>query len=1059
MPRSRSIARFIVLLLLLAGAVAVALLASIDPNSYREQIESALGDLMDRPVSFGRIGYSLQEGFAIDCRDLDIPASPDSPFSLTAEHLYLKLDLLPLLRGELGLRQLILDHPRLHIDLNHPPAQKLMQTRAEPPSLTARLREVHLHHGEVSLVLPGDQPGTRPLRFTGLDLRILERAGERLEIDLLGSTDIEGESSELTLEAGIDAPWLKAWENNHLELEMTLRRLPLAAVAGRLGLKEPLLSGRAFLSTRLEGTAKDGLSLTSVLTAAQASLRIGDAAPAPVGQWRLGGKLRSTEEGWDLTGAALEHGDITLRAEATWTGREVAGELQLPATDTDRLLRQLPGGMFPPTGGKPSGGNLTASFALPPTGVGELATVKGLERISGTLELTGVRWQAPGLGPIESLHGELELRNGRIFSKGLQGRWQGRTQRISGTLQIIPELEGELAAELQVPALPVLDLLPEQRRGKFPVRGETSLTGTVTGNLRQAKIEVEADLGDIGLDIDGWFAKPRGEPGRLKVTLVRSGSEWQLRQGRLDLDENSAALNGRWQGSKDWELHLQGNGLNLEDLLKSSRHLAPHRLTGQVDLDLKLEDSDTAPLAIRGRVQLHDAGAHLTTAIADLQRVNGTLVLSGWGFKSLLLNARLGQSPVTLQTHMVDFSHPELKIHIQGKTLVAHELIFPSDQSLLRDLDGRLTIAAHGIDFNRVLVKLDGGTDCTVTGAMQGWHHPHVALDIQAPYADIDEVIALWHHPNPKKPKHQGTSDGETKAAPRRGPTVAITAHVAHGKLSRLLFERAEGTISSDGRGLLSIAPLQFHAGDGFGNGQVIVQSAPDRPSRLKISGHVENFAAQAIHRDLLQHDSILTGTLRGDFYLEGLTGKDFVPTSQGGINIEIHDGVLKKFQVLSKLFSLLNVSQIFSLQLPDMAEDGMPFEKIDASLSLTQGLLHTEDLLVHSEAMDLSIVGDYDLTNNRMDAILGVKPLKTVDRIITKIPIAGWILTGKEKALVTAHFSLTGDAEHPEVLPIPVTSLSDKVFGIFKRVLTLPGKVITAPEEVILPQSVNPKE
>ena len=77
---------------------------------------------------------------------------------------------------------------------------------------------------------------------------------------------------------------------------------------------------------------------------------------------------------------------------------------------------------------------------------------------------------------------------------------------------------------------------------------------------------------------------------------------------------------------------------------------------------------------------------------------------------------------------------------------------------------------------------------------------------------------------------------------------------------------------------------------------------------------------------------------------------------------------------------------------------------------------------------------------------ILGVKPLRTVDQVLTKIPIAGWLLTGSEKALLTAHFSIKGKSSDPEVVPIPITSLSEKVLGIFKRVLGLPGKLVTDP-------------
>jgi hypothetical protein len=188
----------------------------------------------------------------------------------------------------------------------------------------------------------------------------------------------------------------------------------------------------------------------------------------------------------------------------------------------------------------------------------------------------------------------------------------------------------------------------------------------------------------------------------------------------------------------------------------------------------------------------------------------------------------------------------------------------------------------------------------------------------------------------------------------------------------------------------------------------------------------------------------LITGTLQGDFYLEGEPGSNFLPTSLGGFSLQIKNGVLRKFPFLSKVFSLLNVSQILTFNLPDMAQEGMPFNRLKGNFSLSKGILSTDDLFVDSNAMNLSLVGNADLVEQKLDLVLGVKPLRTVDKIVTQIPIAGWLLTGEEKALITAHFEIKGKSEDPEVTPIPITSVSEKVLGIFKRVLGLPGKVVT---------------
>jgi hypothetical protein len=102
-----------------------------------------------------------------------------------------------------------------------------------------------------------------------------------------------------------------------------------------------------------------------------------------------------------------------------------------------------------------------------------------------------------------------------------------------------------------------------------------------------------------------------------------------------------------------------------------------------------------------------------------------------------------------------------------------------------------------------------------------------------------------------------------------------------------------------------------------------------------------------------------------------------------------------------------------------------------------------TEDLKITSEAMNLSLIGTQSLLDDRLDFNLGVMPLRTVDKVITSIPIAGWVLTGKDKALLTAHFKIEGTTEQPKVTPVPIDSVSKTVFGILKRTLGLPGKLV----------------
>jgi hypothetical protein len=160
---------------------------------------------------------------------------------------------------------------------------------------------------------------------------------------------------------------------------------------------------------------------------------------------------------------------------------------------------------------------------------------------------------------------------------------------------------------------------------------------------------------------------------------------------------------------------------------------------------------------------------------------------------------------------------------------------------------------------------------------------------------------------------------------------------------------------------------------------------------------------------------------------------------------------MLRQFSWLSKVFSILNVSQLFSFKLPDMVSDGMPYNRIEGNLAIKDGVVSTDDLFIASNAMNMSIVGTNDFIHDKLDITLGIQPLQTVDKVVSKIPIVGWLLTGKNKAMLTTYFEIKGKSTNPNVSAIPITSLGKGVLGIFKRVFQLPAKLFTNTGEVIL--------
>jgi uncharacterized protein YhdP len=227
----------------------------------------------------------------------------------------------------------------------------------------------------------------------------------------------------------------------------------------------------------------------------------------------------------------------------------------------------------------------------------------------------------------------------------------------------------------------------------------------------------------------------------------------------------------------------------------------------------------------------------------------------------------------------------------------------------------------------------------------------------------------------------------------------------------------------------------------------------PDGQNHYAANFSVDRVSVEKIERFLEIKDRMSSGnlSLTGDLSATGRNADDLKKTAAGTFQAKAEKGVVKKSPIFFKIFSFLNVFQLTKFQLPDIVKQGMSYNTVTAHLFLKNGVLSSEDFFFDSDSMQISSVGKIDILKKEIDCIAAVHPLQTVDRIVTKIPVAGWLLTDEKGKLVTVHFEIDGKWDAPNVSPIPAQSISKGTLDIFRRFFQLPEKLITDTGEVIL--------
>jgi len=562
--------------------------------------------------------------------------------------------------------------------------------------------------------------------------------------------------------------------------------------------------------------------------------------------------------------------------------------------------------------------------------------------------------------------------------------------------------------------------------------GKVSIQGHLEGPLDQLNLDLQTNLSQLSISHPAGLALTPGPEDKLTLHATLTPKKISLDHGSLKYSAAKGHISGTYPMDSPDNLAIDAlltiNDLTL--LAEALPFLKKLQLYGQADLSVRQRGRPEAnrPEMI---LTLRDAGLHVTRHIADLNRINGRVQLTETGLNADNLRVHLGESPLTVQARLEDFTNPRLSLDVIAPSIRADDLIFYSEKAIVRDVNGHLEIDRDGLSFAPVDVRLDGGTDASVRGTIS-FHPPYnVQLDVTSEFVRISEVIGLWADRSVSSTNRSASiRDRNEDAKPKA--QIEIKASVKKGDLYGMSFHDASGVIVPT-RERLSIHPLDFSVGEGFCNIQVLTDFSTDAPTLLRVSGHAQDVDALEVYRELLNQKNIVRGKLRGDFYLNGEIGSNYLPSSYGNFNLQIYDGVLHQFPVLSKVFSLLNISQIFALQLPDMDADGMPFDLLSANFQLDKGILKSEDLTIQSEAMNQAYKGQYNLIDKEVDLALEIHPLGTVDKLVSRIPVAGWLLTGENKALLSAHFSVKGKAGDASVEAMPLDTLAGPTIGLLK--------------------------
>jgi hypothetical protein len=186
-------------------------------------------------------------------------------------------------------------------------------------------------------------------------------------------------------------------------------------------------------------------------------------------------------------------------------------------------------------------------------------------------------------------------------------------------------------------------------------------------------------------------------------------------------------------------------------------------------------------------------------------------------------------------------------------------------------------------------------------------------------------------------------------------------------------------------------------------------------------------------------------GLIRGDVDITGaLSAKGpyggIWPALNGDFKFFAQNGRIYRFTLMARIFSILNITEIFRGTLPDLTREGFRYNSIDITGTVSGEKVIITKGLIDGDAMDMLFEGELDIKAQTMDITLLVAPFKTVDFIVKKTPIVKDILGDN---LVTIAIAIKGDILNPVVTPLPPSAIGGGLLKILENTLKLPVKFI----------------
>jgi uncharacterized protein involved in outer membrane biogenesis len=1060
-----------------------------------EQLEESLG----RKIDVHRVKFVIFPRIRVELTQVAIHDPQSDQVVLTAKRVDLVLRLLPLLKKQIVGKRLLIEEPTLTLRRNERGRWNISdelneqadtdQQTMDMMARTLMIREATLVNGTITVIDAARPDGIRSIKLEHVEFRLMVRPDRGLaelhvsaahqgesglsavsldgvikqaepSISLSGEETTES-AARFQFEGQIDAADLKIRDaadflgprpvSKHLQgalnLKSAVRVMP--GVAGydmvlsdmTAHLNNITLKGKANLAGLLTAQPTFAVTFSSSLVALPQLLKtippdwIHPQLPALLADRQIDGKVQVANA--TLTGSATTGPQLSTIGEFHVSeGQGLIGNDRIAAKDlaavvtveTGRVRIAKVTGMYGAmhiTGGKAEVSFLDAGPWLELEVTGETAAMALVEFLARTVKAERVMQLLAGIRDAEGtaqstfrLVGPLNQSGGITFAGG-----EITARQVSLTHANLPErVTGMQGKFVLADGSTQFDHVAG-RLGEIGVEVQGTITGGTTSQYQDFVVRARGDAAQM-VRLSRLSAVEQGAfEGTLSSVVALSGSTVRPQiRGSIVLDEAKVVL-----GAMEKPIGPHAT-VEFEGILPQAAGVKLHR----VELVLP-----SLNIPAKGTMQFNNG------FMIDMAVATGTLSVSrlpAWISKGGL---EAGNVEVALDVKGREKDWRTWRITgwmgltnglMQAKGVDGH----------IQDLYARVKFLRNEVELKRLSFMVQG-SDIAMEATVRNWAtKPLITGRIESNQLDISLVI----------PKGERTPIREFLETLAATSQVTMSAAIARGRYKHLKFSALAARINIQD-GVLDIDRLSGESTHGQVAGRLVVQLPPKAPAELDLS-----FRATGVEfEDLLKLTKAQVHGVSGEIRLSGVLrghGRNphgVYPSLNGKVELLLENGRILKSneRAVWKIISLLNLPAVLQGKV-DLEKEGLPYNRISATVTIQDGMFQTENLIIDSPILKITAAGNFDLPTDQLDLAVAVSPFGSYSQFLKTIPLFGRIVAGDRKGIATAMFTMKGAVEDPEVTYLPVKSFASGLSGLAQLAVDVLTNTLTLPMDLVTP-------